>query len=91
MILNIFSFATMQEIGQLKAGGERAVRNYCVSVPSLRASMDSPTTRGRKQLVPSPPNLLSLPDGTNPYSMYINVSCSSHLTYVRNQSLALEF
>ncbi|XP_052798483.1 dynein heavy chain domain-containing protein 1-like isoform X5 [Mya arenaria] len=59
------------EVSQIKTASQRKVRNYCVAIPNVRVSMESSSPRVKK-MVPGPPNLLSLPDGSNPYSMYIN-------------------
>ncbi|XP_060599368.1 dynein heavy chain domain-containing protein 1-like [Ruditapes philippinarum] len=61
-----------KEIQQLKESDTRKLKNYCVTIPSVRFSAETPSPRVKK-MVPTPPTLLSLPDGTNPYSMYINV------------------
>ena len=51
----------------------RPIKNYCVTIPAVQLSSEPPSPKIRK-LVPPPPSLRSLPDGTNPYSLFINVS-----------------
>ncbi|KAH3716390.1 hypothetical protein DPMN_059112 [Dreissena polymorpha] len=58
------------EVSQIRSTNQRKVRNYCVTIPSVRMSAETPGQK--RSLVPSPPSLLNLPDGSNPYSMYIN-------------------
>lgn len=63
----------LQEIDQIKEAKAKKLKNYCMAIPAVKFSADTPSPR-MKQIVPAPPTLRSLPDGTNPYSMYINVS-----------------
>ena len=62
-----------QEMEHLRKSDMRPIKNYCVTIPAIQLSTEPPSPKIRK-LVPSPPSLRSLPDGTNPYSLFINVS-----------------